>query len=103
MPDVSYALQGSPADVAFNAFSSLGAIFLLFGLTVLLEIQVRVLWARAMTPVHETLRPWRRAAGWAGGLVGNGGRFRAGWWLKAPSGGACHLDRAPNAAEEGLL
>lgn len=40
-PDVSYVVQGSPADRVFGAFSSLGAIFLLFGLTVLLEIQVR--------------------------------------------------------------
>ena len=39
-PGVSYAVEGSPADVAFGAFTSLGAVFLLFGLTVLLEIQV---------------------------------------------------------------
>lgn len=39
-PDVSYAVQGSPADRVFGAFTSLGAIYLLFGLTVLLEIQV---------------------------------------------------------------
>ena len=36
---MSYAVQGSAADVAFGAFNSLGQIFLLFGLTVLLEIQ----------------------------------------------------------------
>ncbi|KAL4424863.1 hypothetical protein ABPG77_011113 [Micractinium sp. CCAP 211/92] len=50
-PDVSYALQGSPADVAFNAFSSLGAVFLLFGLTVLLEIQ------STLRPVHGSAVP----------------------------------------------
>ncbi|KAL4421336.1 hypothetical protein ABPG75_010627 [Micractinium tetrahymenae] len=50
-PDVSYAVQGSPADVAFSAFSSLGAIFLLFGLTVLLEIQ------STLRPVHGSAVP----------------------------------------------
>lgn len=39
-PDVSYAVQGTAADRMFGAFTSLGAIYLLFGLTVLLEIQV---------------------------------------------------------------
>lgn len=38
---MTYAVQGSAADRAFGAFTSLGAIYLLFGLTVLLEIQVR--------------------------------------------------------------
>jgi len=38
--DVSYAVLGTPADEAFGAFTSLGGIYLLFGLTVLLEIQV---------------------------------------------------------------
>lgn len=39
-PDVSYAVQGSAADRVFGAFTSLGAVYLLFGLTVLLDIQV---------------------------------------------------------------
>lgn len=43
--DVSYVVEGSQAHVVFGAFSSLGAIFLLFGLTVLLEIQASAAWA----------------------------------------------------------
>ncbi|PSC77053.1 Lysine histidine transporter 1 [Micractinium conductrix] len=50
-PGVSYAVEGSPADVAFGAFTSLGAVFLLFGLTVLLEIQ------STLAPVHGSAVP----------------------------------------------
>lgn len=38
-PDVSYTPQGSAGEVTFEAFSSLGAVYLVFGLTILLEIQ----------------------------------------------------------------
>lgn len=37
---VSYAVPGSPAGRVFGAFSALGGVYLLFGLTVLLDIQV---------------------------------------------------------------
>ncbi|GAB4814066.1 hypothetical protein N2152v2_001112 [Parachlorella kessleri] len=38
-PDVVYSVQGSPADKAFNAFTSLGAITLLYGNILLVETQ----------------------------------------------------------------